>query len=159
MFRITITRQKDRNVLPHVHLMLAFIFSLCKLTESPDSRQLGMYCVERIPWPELTSFLGKVIELEGVDGRTAKAGLTLDFPHPERGDSRPLPEDYLIRGLVWCGKFFPHHWFSTNIDEESRLLELASTHKTRAQRVIYLGICISKARHQETCTRLIHANL
>tara|TARA_R110002003_G_scaffold75_5_gene6946 strand:- start:286 stop:723 length:438 start_codon:yes stop_codon:yes gene_type:complete len=57
----------------------------------------------------------------------------------ERSDELPLPEDYLVRGLVWAHDYFPEKWFERKHDEEERYLELASTVKSRMERVLRLG--------------------
>jgi len=68
----------------------------------------------------------------------------------ERGDELPLPEDYLVRGLIWADDYFPVKWFEREHDEEERYLELASTVKHRMERVLRLGYAIAK--HQEWIT-------
>jgi hypothetical protein len=50
----------------------------------------------------------------------------------------PLPEDYLVRGLAWAHDYFPKKWFERERDEEERYLELASTVKSRMERVLRL---------------------
>jgi hypothetical protein len=62
------------------------------------------------------------------------------FPNDgERSDELPLPEDYLVRGLIWAHNYFPKKWFEREHDEEERYLELASTVKSRMERVLRLG--------------------
>ncbi|KAF2023577.1 hypothetical protein EK21DRAFT_94789 [Setomelanomma holmii] len=51
----------------------------------------------------------------------------------------PLPEDHLVRGLIWAHDYFPKKWFEREHDEEERYLELASTVRSRMQRVLRLG--------------------
>ncbi|KAH8585924.1 hypothetical protein B0O99DRAFT_748679 [Bisporella sp. PMI_857] len=47
-----------------------------------------------------------------------------NFPLPEKDDSRPLPEDFALRGLLWADNYFPDNWFSRDkIDEEEKYQE------------------------------------
>jgi hypothetical protein len=61
------------------------------------------------------------------------------FPNDSaRSGELPLPENYLVRGLVWAHDYLPKKWFERERDEEERYLELASTVKSRMQRVLRL---------------------
>jgi hypothetical protein len=65
----------------------------------------------------------------------------------ERDDELPLPEDYLVRGLIWAQDYFPKKWFEREHDGEERYLELASTVKNRMYRVLRLGYQLSFIFH------------
>jgi hypothetical protein len=86
-------------------------------------------------------FLNSFIRSEPIDERTADAGRRGSFL---QAAAKPLPEDYLLRGLVWCRGYFVSGWFDGKHDEESRLLELPSTNKVRIERVVRLSICLSQ---------------
>ena len=67
------------------------------------------------------------------------------FPEPEKGVGCPLPEDFMIRGLVWTSDYFPETWFSNAmVDDEERSLELASMAADRRERILWLAFQLSK---------------
>lgn len=50
-----------------------------------------------------------------------------DFPQQMSGTGRQLPEDFVMRGLIWAQYYFPTEFFSGQIvDEDLRNLELPS---------------------------------
>ncbi|KAG9185021.1 hypothetical protein G6011_00012 [Alternaria panax] len=147
-FALILRRIGDKNVLPHVHTMLAFLSSLASDKYMSD-------LIEDAPWEELVAFLNALIESENqnqIQGRSQSQTSKIDallasdvFPaEGERKDELPLPEDYLVRGLIWTHNYFPQKWFEREYDEEERYLELASTVKSRMERVIRLGYKITK---------------
>ncbi|KAL6702657.1 hypothetical protein ACN47E_001242 [Coniothyrium glycines] len=142
-FTLVLRRIGDKNVLPHVHVMLAFL----------DAFSANTY-VSRLlvdtPWAELISFLNTLIKTQNhyqIQTPTPDQTQNIDdllsadvFPNAgERTDELPLPEDYLIRGLIWAQEYFPKTWFLREHDEEERYLEHASTVKTRTERVLRLA--------------------
>jgi hypothetical protein len=72
------------------------------------------------------------------------------FP-AEQADNLPLPEDYLIRGQIWSQWYFPQDWFAREHDEEDRYLELASTIKSRTERVLHLGYHLATVSSSCSC--------
>jgi hypothetical protein len=147
-FALVLRRIGDKNVLPHVHTMLAFLSSLA-------SDKYMSNLIEDAPWKELIAFLNALIKSENqnqIQGRSQSQTSKIDallasdvFPaEGERKDELPLPEDYLVRGLIWTHNYFPQKWFEREYDEEERYLELASTVKSRMERVIRLGYRITQ---------------
>ncbi|KAH7374273.1 hypothetical protein BKA66DRAFT_422608 [Pyrenochaeta sp. MPI-SDFR-AT-0127] len=150
-FALVLRRIGDKNVLPHVHVMLSF---LTTLAASKYVSQL----LTNIPWAELVAFLNTLVKTENQihnqaqsqsQGQDINTLLAADvFPGDgERGDELPLPEDYLVRGLVWAQEYFPAKWFDREHDEEERYLELPSTVKSRMERVLRLGFQLSTYSH------------
>ncbi|KAG9189254.1 hypothetical protein G6011_06122 [Alternaria panax] len=146
-FALVLRRIGDKNVLPHVHIMLAFLSSFASSEYVSD-------LIKDTPWAELVSFLNTLVKTENQiqsQSQTQKPNIDVllasgVFPgEGERGDELPLPEDYLVRGLIWTQNYFPQKWFEREHDEEERYLELASTVKNRIERVLRLGYSISKA--------------
>jgi hypothetical protein len=147
-FALVLRRIGDKNVLPHVHIMLAFL----------DSFASSIYVSDLLadtPWAELVAFLNTLVKTENQiqtqsnnQTQNIDTVLTSDmFPgEGEREDELPLPEDYLVRGLIWAHDYFPKNWFRREHDEEERYLELASTVKNRMERVLRLGFRLSKVR-------------
>jgi hypothetical protein len=57
------------------------------------------------------------------------------------GTGRQLPEDFIMRGLVWAQNYFPVDFFDGQIvDEDERNLELPSHAAPRAERCLWLGV-------------------
>jgi hypothetical protein len=145
-FALVLRRIGDKNVLPHVHIMLAFLASFA-------SSAYVQKLLKDIPWAELVAFLNTLVKTENqIHSQTQNQTPNIDtlfatglFPaEGERKDELPLPEDYLVRGLIWAQDYFPNTWFEREHDEEERYLELASTVKNRMERVLRLGYTISQ---------------
>jgi hypothetical protein len=154
-FALVLRRIGDKNVLPHVHIMLAFLSSFASSKYVSD-------LIEDAPWAELVAFLNTLVKTENqIQSQSQAQTPNVDallasdvFPQEgERGDELPLPEDYLVRGLIWAHDYFPQKWFEREHDEEERYLELASTVKNRMERVLRLGYSISKAGHSFLASR------
>jgi len=57
------------------------------------------------------------------------------------GTGRQLPEDFVMRGLIWAQHYFPAEFFGGQIvDEDERNLELPSHAAPRAERCLWLGV-------------------
>ncbi|KAF2198880.1 hypothetical protein GQ43DRAFT_377600 [Delitschia confertaspora ATCC 74209] len=144
--QLVLRRVGDKNVLPHVHVLLSFLSSIASV---PYVSPL----VTQAPWSELVAFLNILLKSETREKITPSPL----FPGQKQNDTRPLPEDYLIRGQIWSQWYFPDNWFDGEHDEEERSLELASTVKSRIERIIRLGCHVSKLGHwisydQDSCT-------
>jgi hypothetical protein len=151
-FALVLRRIGDKNVLPHVNILLAF---LTTLAASPYVDHL----LAEAPWPDLVAFLNALVKTESQIQNQSEPQIVpqpqdIDtlfaipvFPEgDERSDELPLPEDYLVRGLIWAHDVFPKKWFERELDEEERYLELASTIKIRMERVLRLGYKLSTVR-------------
>ncbi|KAL1796719.1 hypothetical protein ACET3X_005259 [Alternaria dauci] len=145
-FALVLRRIGDKNVLPHVHIMLAFFASFA-------SNHYVQIILDGMPWAEVVAFLNTLVKTENqVQSQTQNQPPNIDtlfatglFPaQGERKDELPLPEDYLVRGLIWTQSYFPQTWFEREHDEEERYLELASTVKNRMDRVLRLGYTLSQ---------------
>jgi len=149
-FSLVLRRIGDKNVLPHVHIMLSFL-----TTFAADEYVCNL--IEDTPWVELVAFLNTLVKTENhlyannpTSNISPPHNIDTLFSSPifpsdgERTDELPLPEDYLVRGLIWAHDYFPKKWFEREHDEEERYLELASTVKSRMERVLRLGHKLSK---------------
>jgi hypothetical protein len=142
-FALALRRIGDKNVLPHIHVMLSFLNTLACLP-------YVSHLVDQAPWIELVSFLNTLIKIETQKDSDISIGTLLSQPlFPEGDDSSdsdelPLPEDHLVRGLIWAQEYLPSNWLGREIDVENRYLELASTVKSRTERVLRLGYRLSK---------------
>ncbi len=162
-FALVLRRIGDKNVLPHVHIMLSFL-----TTFAPN--KYVSHLLADSPWAELVAFLNTLVKTEHqiqaqapgqMQAVNINEVLTADvFPGDgERGDELPLPEDYLVRGLIWAQEYFPQKWFEREHDEEERYLELASTVKSRMERVLRLGYQLTKVRHCLSFSFIFHTDL
>lgn len=121
----------DKNILPFAHVVLAFLNSLAYV---PDAL---LFIEGQVPWESLVTFLN-TLGRSGAD-ECRFEGST--FPQPLSGTGRQLPEDFVMRGLVWAKHYFPRNFFEGQIvDEDERSLELPSHAAPRAERCLWLGI-------------------
>jgi hypothetical protein len=135
--------------------MLAFLTSFASHKHLSD-------LIEDAPWDELVAFLNALVKTESqIQSQSQTQTLNIDtllasdvFPGAnERSDEQPLPEDHLVRGLIWAYYYFPQKWFERQQDEEERYLELASTVKNRKERVLRLGFKISRVSTASVISR------
>ncbi|KAF2715133.1 hypothetical protein K504DRAFT_367840 [Pleomassaria siparia CBS 279.74] len=130
-FSLVLRRPGDKNVLPHVHVLLCLLSTFASITYVSNLN-------DQAPWPELAIFLSALLKSE----RPEPVMSSPVFPS-DRADNLPLPEDYLIRGQTWSQWYFPENWFMREHDEEDRYLELASTINSRTERILHLGYHLS----------------
>ena len=128
--------------LPHVHVMLVFIFSLSSLELDEESS-----VEKRFPWVSLCDFL---THLQRVSKEAFPKASEEHFPTPDwepgREPGRPLWEDFILRGTVYASWYFPDGWFTTALDDEERQLETPSMDDWRSERVLWLGHRVSAVR-------------
>jgi len=133
---ITIVAQRigDKNIVPFMHVVLAFIWSL---TFVPGAL---VYLEPNIPWDRIVMFLNTLGRSGVIDSRIESEG----FPQVLSGTGRQLPEDFPMRGLIWAQHYYPTDFFTTQVvDEDERTLELPSHAAPRAERCLWLGIRLS----------------
>lgn len=128
--RVVLRRFGDKNVLTHFHILLAFLTQLSTLPYDTS------YIFEYVQWEEFAFFLNTLAKSEKI----TPAIESPRFLREGDEDFRPLPEDYLIRGQLWAHSYYPTTWFGGVVDEEERMLELASTIRSRTERILWLGI-------------------
>ena len=140
---VSLQRIGDKNVYPLVNTYLTFLYCLIKVKKAMQ------YVEMDIPWSDLASFLTVLAKPEAVTSKMFSSG----FPKPDQGVRRPLPEDFLMRGQVWIGSFFPNIWFeNTGVDDPERTLELPLTAVSRQERMLWLGYHISSVSLPLTCS-------
>ncbi|KAL0259445.1 hypothetical protein SLS55_005182 [Diplodia seriata] len=135
--RIVLRRFGDKNVLTHFHILLAFLNQLATLPYDTS------YVFEYVHWGDFSFFLNTL-------ARSETFTPTIECPnflHEGEEDFRPLPEDYLIRGQLWAHSYYPATWFNGVVDEEERMLELASTIRSRTERILWLGVRLASVRN------------
>ena len=128
---IVASKVGDRNILPYMHLTLAFLWSLSYV---PGAL---IYLENYVPWAEIALALNTLSRSGVVDARVEAK----DFPQQQSGTGRQLPEDFPIRGLVWAPYYFLPNFFEGQVvDEDERTLELPSHAAPRAERCLWLGV-------------------
>ena len=124
----------DRNVLPFIHVTLAFIWSLSYI---PGAL---VHVEQYIPWDSIILCLN-TLSRSGVSDLRVESE---EFPQQQSGTGLQLPEDFVIRGLVWAPYYFPEDFFKVStVDEDERTLELPSHSAPRVERCLWLGHKIS----------------
>jgi hypothetical protein len=139
---IVLRRTKDENVLPHIHIVLAFCTQIAR---SPVTSNM----LDSMPWSELCVFLNALLICNTPQAQSNNTPLSELVPWfscsaTETRDRFPLPEDYFIQGLVWAGSYFPEGWFAREHGEEERYLEQADTLRRRIDRILFLGLELAK---------------
>ena len=134
---VSLRRIGDKNVYPLVNTYLTFLHGLVNVKKAMQHVEMD------IPWTELASFLTALAKPEAMTPKIFKS----NFPQPDQGNGRPLPEDFFMRGQVWIQHFFPNTWFeSAGVDDEERALELPSMAAPRQERMLWLGYTIALVR-------------
>ncbi|KAL2375222.1 hypothetical protein, variant [Blastomyces gilchristii SLH14081] len=121
---------RNENIIPYVHLSLAFIWSLALV---PDSM---MYVEGEIPWTKITIFLNMLNRAFISESRLEN----VNFPIPTETKFRQLPEDFFFRSQIWSQTLYPSDFFAgATIDDDSRGRDVPSTKSARNERCLWYG--------------------
>jgi hypothetical protein len=128
---------------------LAFLSSLASATEITRRRYSNAILdtsvvLNQVPWEKLCVLLNTFLSAE------LRRGDIEPFPDDCK---RPLPEDYVLRGLVWTHDYFPGTWFDVQVDLGERFLEKSTFQTLRVQRILWLGKKLSAVRMPYRCRR------
>jgi hypothetical protein len=127
---IVFARFGDPNILPYVHVRLAFMVSMVRI---PTTTPL----CDNFNWHLLTCVLNSTLDSLRRDEEIAAM-----LPGNGGQDRReqPLPEDWDLRGLLWTRELFAKDHFH-EADQDKRKLEMEepSCSVIRKRRVINLG--------------------
>jgi casein kinase I homolog HRR25 len=115
----------NENVLPYMHVYLAFLLSLARVPGAPE------YFEDYVPWDRVAEFLNALSGTAHTDSS--------DFPQSHSGIRRQLPEDFQMRGLIWSRFYFPEDFFDQLVDEDERTLESLGHTARRIERCVYIG--------------------
>ena len=134
----------DGNVYPLIHVYLGFLWSLTVIQpgSKPSQQDTVLHTVEQgIPWTDVCLLLNTLAK----DPRATTSKVNNnDFPRPYKETAWPLPEDYIMRGLLFFQWYFPTDWFTTVlVDDDERRYELPSSAQQRKERLLWLGHRIS----------------
>lgn len=142
----------DKNVLSHVHIMLAFIATFAAIA-------FASHIVNQVPWADFVNFLNALVKTGNQQCQDGSIREFLTQPvfgaEGERraDDDLRLPGDWLITGLIWAEEYLPANSFDKEVDEDARCLELASTVRRRSIQTLRLGHKLALVRSlPESCT-------
>lgn len=121
----------DKNILPYMHVMLAYIWSLAHVHGAIEYVEL------HLPWEDIAVFLNTLGRSGVVESHVECSG----FPQTISGTGQQLPEDFVMRGLIWAQFYHPTGFFNEDhlVDEDDRTLELPSHAAPRTERCLWLG--------------------
>ncbi|KAF2150660.1 hypothetical protein K461DRAFT_280656 [Myriangium duriaei CBS 260.36] len=133
-------RLDDKAVLPHIHVVIILLQTLCPVSNSciEASRLL-----QKMPWGLIATRMNALASSkENLPDRIRKTFTNQCFiPHDY--DDTPLMEDFSMRGLVWCKEYFPEKWFERKDRDELPHQEPASSDCSRSQRILWSAVQIS----------------
>ena len=126
---VILARFGDPNVLPYVHARLVFLVFLM------DNPAAMVHLDSHSAWEQWVLFLNSLLP-----GYTTFERITSpDIPRPAKGEHRPLPEDWALRGLIYTEKLYPADWFLTKLDDDEKHFEIPSMADDRKERVLWLS--------------------
>lgn len=132
-YNVVARRFGDPNILPFLHVTLVFLHHL---TFYPAAMA---YVAQDFPW-KLTALMLNTLIASCQSYARIEGG---QFPKNESA-TRPLPDDYALRGFPWVEKYFPSGWFSNDkIDDDEKYFELLSMTEERKERALWLGCRIA----------------
>jgi len=133
---IVFSRASDPNVLPFAHVMLAFLWNLAFVPGALEFVQV------HVPWEKVALFLDTLRDYR------AERPQRPELAQPANAVRRQLAEDFVLRGFIWSGPYYPNGFFTEAVvGEEERNVELPSTTIYRAERCLWLGIQLSSLDH------------
>ncbi|KAF2723963.1 hypothetical protein K431DRAFT_218859, partial [Polychaeton citri CBS 116435] len=144
-----------QNVSPFVHVMLAWVHGVISLRPwmvALDQRPAASFRdIEGVlvdgpymPWGPLALFLNTLIVYCPLTPRVLQCAEADAFLGAESQEYRPLPEDFMIRGLIWSQFYATQEWFDGKLEDDNRHIETDATHKMRAERIQWLGLLLAK---------------
>jgi hypothetical protein len=129
----------DKNIVPYMHVVLAYLFGLAFVPNALT------YIENHVPWEDITIFLNTLGRADVVVSQFEGT----EFPQQISGTGRQLPEDFVMRGLIWAQFYFPGNFFNGQlVDEDRRYLEPSSHAGPRAERCLWLGVQLASVSHQ-----------
>ena len=138
---IATARSDDRNVLPHVYIVLVFLVSFAEACRHARKHpqlfatsfiQPGII-LDHINWELLCALLNELVESGTLTEYSSKFG-PMDPANP-----CPLPEDFILQGTIYAAPYFPEGWFEQYQNDEEWPVEHASLRGVRIERILWLG--------------------
>ncbi|KAG9257762.1 uncharacterized protein F5Z01DRAFT_414620 [Emericellopsis atlantica] len=141
VYEIAIRRTGDTNTLPFAHTILTFLLHVSKYPAAMAR------IAERFPW-DLTADMLNYWLFTARNNKSNPQFREETFPgsHGEQQPTRPLPEDYAMRGLWYTDDYFPMNWFrNSKVEFEERYFERRSLVDLRVERILWIAMRLSKA--------------
>lgn len=139
-FDVCLRTPENVNVYPFVHVYLSFLWSLILVQQACRyfDQDPVLVAIEReVPWIAICSFLNHLAADPQIKNAKVRRP---QFPKSTREGTRPLPEDFILRGQLYTQWLFPRNWFSAAIiDDDERSLDPPSMALSRKERVLWLG--------------------
>ncbi|KAK6532708.1 hypothetical protein TWF281_006886 [Arthrobotrys megalospora] len=124
----------DAAVQPHIHVWLVF---LDYLKHYPEGMAL---IVRTFPWEQMAQYGTALLKKrKGDEAALDRIHDSETFPVVQKG-FRPLPEEYMMRGLEIARRYFPYGYFSKMVDDDERLIELPSMGAVREEKMLWLMV-------------------
>jgi hypothetical protein len=130
-------RAGDQNVLPSVHISLAFLWCATLVPRCMEHLQAD------IPWSKLAFFLNSLVKPDTDIAKLASE----EFPTHQNGSRKQLPEDYSLRGFAWAQLYYPDEFWNEIEDYDNRDDEFSSATMSRELCCLWLGLRIAKVSH------------
>lgn len=138
-----------RDSLAYIHVTLVCVHSIHSLRTRLLAGQKS-YTFDspldlgELPWNHLAVYLNTVAHCAGISARLLEYARQGNFLVPEsKEEKKPLPEDSLIRGLIWVQFYFRPGWFEGQSEDDGRNIEGPTTHQSRMERVLWLGLYLA----------------
>ena len=136
-------------LLSFIEIILILIFNCCTARNDQTHHREVIDKIEKnIFWSAVCNYLNELFAHQLLLSDCQTPSLGFDALGTDVG--RPLPEDSVLRGLVYTFQYFPDSWFShPNEDDEERQLELRPMDAEGIERSLWLGlrtasVCINK---------------
>jgi hypothetical protein len=126
----TLERFKDVNILPHVHVVLAFLSSIASIP------YYNNVLLRFVPWDKICAFLNALLESTKQE-QVISETIFLD-------KDRPLPEDFLMRGQFWSQWYLTDTHLARIQGMENWNCELPSMTEERKSRIKRVGYLLAK---------------
>lgn len=127
-------RGNDPAVQPHIHVWFVF---LDYLKHYPEGMAL---VVKTFPWEQMVEYGTALLKKnKGNEAILERIQASKTFPVAQKG-IRPLPEEYMMRGLEIARRYFPYGYFSKMVDDDERLIELPSMGAVREEKMLWLMV-------------------
>ena len=125
-FSIILDQFRNENVYPAVYVGLIFILCM-SCNDTTD------YIDAVVPWGKIVAFLNGMLcndtDFSVIEGNKM----------PIVGDTKQLPEDFLVHGYIWSRGYFPNNFFENAMTDDGCSVEEPSMDKSRAYRCLWLA--------------------
>lgn len=131
-----VERRHDANVLPFMHTIFAFLLSV-----SENEKAMTNFATA-FPWAQTAKYLNALLQYCIKEEFRSRHDDTATFPGKRRtkDKSRPLPEDFAMRGLLFTEGYYPRDWFNEHdMEEDEKLFEVPSLATTRCERILWIA--------------------